>query len=112
MANTFYSVCYRCIHPRRKSKTLYKSELDVDNPVYDEAGVGLLNPHEVQARCGLIVYSIRVPYSGYFLRAKIFAEVNFRNSFIGIHQAQSKLTIVCITDARNRDPCQIVQYYG
>ena len=84
----------------------------MDNPVYDEAGVGLLNPHEVQARCGLIVYSIRVLYSGYFLRGKIFAEVNFRNSFIGIHQAQSKLTIVCITDARNRDPCQIVQYYG
>ena len=57
MANTFYSVCYRCIHPRRKSKSLYKSGLDVDNPVYDEAGVGLLNPHEVHMGCGLIVNS-------------------------------------------------------
>ena len=54
---THSTVCYRCIHPRRKSKSLYKSELDVDNPVYDEAGVGLLNPHEVHMGCGLIVNS-------------------------------------------------------
>ena len=59
--------------------------------------------------CGLIVNSIRVPYSGYFLWGKIFVEANFRNSFIDIHQARSKLAIVCITDAHNGDPCQIVQ---
>ena len=36
----------------------------------------------------------------------------FENSFIGIHQARSKLAIVYTRDARNGDPCQVVQYYG
>ena len=47
------------------------------------------------------------------LRGAKFSRVIFsrkRFSFIHIHQARSKLAIVCTRDARSGDHCQVVQY--
>ena len=89
MANTICSVCYRCIHPRRKSKTLYKSDLDVDNPVYDEAGVGLLNPHE-----GSVASGLDNPIYGYYTpsgdsQIPVKTHNDFGQSFSGIAIARN-----------------------
>ena len=52
-------------------------------------------------------------YYGKFSWVNFFLQkANFRNSFIDIHQVQSKLAIVYTRDARNRDLCQVVQYCG